>query len=277
MHRAAGILALAALVVLAGCSGLSGEETPTLSPVAVPADDPRSDRLPTGNNQTDRSIDPLATATTHVSQLGSTAYVRTGRRTVRSPVGVVRSDRRTLRRFGPNRTRVYERVTVIDRDSASDGGKRVEQWRNRSLSLFAITVDNRTRYLAPVGHQQSVRHRGLYTSQPRGNNLFSKLSVLRPSVVNRSGFPQRVRIEAHHDSPPDTFDRFVRGRDARNVTFRAKIGPSGVIRQRVLRYRVTLRGEPVQVVRRVRYPRVGNVTIDRPPWYEEARRATDRG
>jgi len=56
----------------------------------------------------------------------------------------------------------------------------------------------------------------------------------------------------------------------RNVTFRAVVTSQGVIREHRVSYTATTNDGPVRVDRRVRYTDIGNTTIERPAWYEEA-------
>ena len=67
---------------------------------------------------------------------------------------------------------------------------------------------------------------------------------------------------------------FRRTEDARNVRVAAAVTPEGVVESTSLRYDTTLRGVEVTVVERFRVFDVGSTTVERPGWADEAANGT---
>ena len=86
------------------------------------------------------------------------------------------------------------------------------------------------------------------------------------------------RVAATNVTNPTAFAVADDVSDLRNVSFRAQVTPEGFVRAYRIDYNATLGGEGVpgatgrtiRVHRVVRYTDLGNTTVERPPWYDEA-------
>lgn len=274
MARAARALGVVTLLVLAGCSGLSASSTPTLTPAAVPTDQPTTQRPANTSAVVGSWVDPLAVSTAHAQVLAPTSHAVVRRRTVRSASGTLRLERRARRLVDPDDRRSYERVAVRDPDRNADGPRVVQRWRDGGHILVAVTAGNRTRYVSPPTPGRAASRRRGYLTHQRGHGLYAVLGALDPKVVERTGDPPRIVLAATRTEPGPAFERLIEGTDPRNLSFRAVIEPSGLVRERSLQYRMVRDGRRVRVSSRIRYVAVGNVSIERPPWYDEAVAAT---
>lgn len=274
MVRAAPALGVVALLVLAGCSGLSGPSTPTLTPAPVPTDSASAQRPANASAVVGSWVDPLAVSTAHARSLGPTSYAVVRRRTVRSASGTLRLERRARRLVGPDGRRTYERVAVRGSVRDPDAPEVVERWQSGGRILVAVTADGRTTYFSPPVPGEAASRRRSQLTRQRGHGLYATLAALEPTVVERTGDPPRIELAARRADPRPAFDLLVDGSDPRNLTFRAVIEPSGLVRERSLQYEAVRDGRRVRVTSRIRYTAVGNVSVERPPWYDEAVAAT---
>ena len=108
MQRAPAAVAVAVLVVLAGCGGVfaggdGGEPTPTVTPMAVPTDEPAPMPVPEfAPGLSERGLaSPETLARTHRSVLGGTSFVMRTNTTRLAANGSTRSTSTTLVRTAP--------------------------------------------------------------------------------------------------------------------------------------------------------------------------------
>jgi hypothetical protein len=254
MRRAA--LALCGLVLLAGCSGLAGDDRRTpVEPAPVPVDPPPG--VSEGG-----SVDSVALLSSHVGLLRDGSATVTERRTERFANGSLRFDRETVTYHGPV-DRFYVVQTVEGTDPRAYGASegRYERWANGTVGVSATRTGD------------GVEYESAYPGQFRINQferLYPLFATLEPTVQEhrrdgRTVFvarATRARLPGGFGEEPVT--------DLRNVSFRATVRPDGLVRSYRLTYTGSVDGARVRVVEELRYEDVSETTVPRPDWVDTA-------
>lgn len=253
-------VAVVVLAALAGCSGLAPASTPTETPAPVPTDAPPTD-VPTREPGSVRLASRLAD--THETRLAGTAYTVHENRTARYVNGSLRAQRLvTTRVSAANRT---HRVVRLDGPAATHplfpGATRVETY-----------TEGRVRYA--VGWRDGEPR---YASLPVTRDGSSELSLLLLSFDLRTEQVVRNGTNVTRVESTGLADRYflesaegVVGGRVREATFAALVGPDGLVSRYRVHYRLRVDGALVVVTHRVAYTGVGNTTVSRPEWYDEA-------
>jgi hypothetical protein len=163
-------------------------------------------------------------------------------RTFEGPVHARIGTGGTVRQYGDANGTVRLRVaadgTVLSRSTASAPGGRVprtslvtDPYSGRTVLLVLRGVDVDT--VRPVEGRAAYRLRG-------------------SGVADRAALTSLL-------SPTLTVG-------VRNVSVDATVGETGLVERLRFAYTVTLRGEPVQITRTIRFTEVGTTTLDRPAW-----------
>jgi hypothetical protein len=265
---------LVLLVVLAGCSGLTGTETDTFTPAPVP--DPTATPTPVPELApgvtSDGITDPLALTTAHSPLLRRNTYTANTERVVHDVNGTLRLRRAATVRVGEQgRSR---RFVEHEGPAVTYEPARLDIWRNKTLYLVALTDDGETAYDGRVASGSGARLYSVYETIPGTQQMFSLLQSLETRTVSRTA-DGSYRVRATGIDQQDKFDRAVLETETRNVSFVATITPDGRIESYELRYETDRDNRAVRVVRRLRTRNVGSTTIERPPWFAEALNATE--
>jgi hypothetical protein len=275
------------VVVVAGCSGLSApggvaSETGTLTPVSVPAQPTPVGGTPwsaTPANQlapgltTAGVTDPFALADAHHDELANRSFTRITHTTLAGPNGTLRVTHEVLRVAAGGRA-YHLTATSESAESypVSAFAPHLELWYADGPALFRVGEGEHVSYRVgttgtldgPVG-DISGRDRlvGLYGT------------VDDWSVQPRIGWDDPRFVLASREPPDDDVLRLpTLVEDPRNAELEiVTTGDGRVVTQR-LRYDATFDGQPVQIVRRVRFVKVGTTTVAEPAWLDEARRET---
>ena len=270
----AAALALAALLVTAGCSAIGGGDGggATLTPAPVPTDTPEPTPVPTVAPGVSRQsvVSVWDLAGTHRRTLEATSYttvktiaVMDGERTLQSFTRRVRvapgGDPYLLRQR-------YERAE--DYPITISPARRVRLWYDNGSGAFRLGGPDGTRYVG----DEAIAAGGLVTD----NTEYKRLGRLL------SGFELRVtgRVDAREDTRYRIESDRLRRRsalrvppaltDPRNATITVLVSPEGVVRRYVLAYNASYEGESVRVVQTFRVSAVGSTTVREPAWVEQA-------
>lgn len=276
-------IALAIILVVAGCSGFSGSEdrpdastdTVTLSPAPIPPTGTPTERperhLAPGLTR-DGVVDPFALAAAHREALSTQSYTVVTNTTIHGPNGTLRTVDRTVAVAAGGTP--YHLVETSESDSSypvTAVAGRVEIWFAGRPALFRVGTENvsyregTTASLGgPVGdttgHDRLVGYYG---------------SVERWAVRELPDGPGDSLVLESRESPdPAVLDLPLLVSDPRDATLRVVVTKDGRVVTTRVRHVATFDGERVEVVRRVRYEAVGNTTVAEPAWVEEARAAT---
>lgn len=280
-------VALAALLVAAGCSGFSGggpdtaSVTETLSPVPVPATASPDGMAGTGGSTgellapgltRDGVVDPFALAGAHRRSLSNRSYTAVATTTIIGPDWPHRTvERRVAVAAGGV---PYHLVETSDPDPTypvTSVARRIEIWSGGRLALFRVGVENVSyrrgttgSVAGPLvdltGHDRLV---GYYGSVDRW-------SVGEHPVPNGTRYVLESRGSLH----PGILNVPLFLTDPRDVHLRVVTTEDGRVVATHLRYVATFDGRRVTVDRSLRFEDVGTTTVAEPAWVEEARAAT---
>ena len=299
-------VALAGLLVLAGCGGIgsdgaggSADAEATLTPVAVPggtaSSRPPVADLPPGVTR-DGVEDPFALAWAHTGTLEGRSYTVRSVLTVRHPNGTLRGRRRTVARVGADRRRFgVVHVTLGPRPPFRPVGQgavrapgRSAFWSDGRRLLWSTSRPNGTVYRStppggydPDGSPVSERWRG--PGDTGGEAIYLVLNAVRTTVSgNGTGDGDTVRIrsvgrasagsvaEAHSIGAAYQYPLGAEFDTVSSVDLSAAVTPDGFVREYRFAYTIGDEDARFRVVRRVAYSAVGTTTIPRPEWYDRA-------
>lgn len=277
MHDSVPAVVLAVAVVIAGCNGLApgGDETPTstLTPAAVPTDEPTSTPVPRlAPGLTSRGVaDPFALGEAHVATLDGISY------SMQENLSVTYRNGTSYRRLGStaqlaaNDSRYYVSHNSFA-ETYSEGPVTNSFWSNGSQIIRAQTINGSTAYSVPRGADRERRSpEQLGYSPTNREQIYTLFGSVETRVTDRE---QRdgtavYRVEATDVTNPATFES-AKWQTPENLTLVADVDSRGLVSEYRVHYTATLGGSPVDVNRRVRYTDLGNTTVERPPWYDEA-------
>lgn len=263
MPRAAAPLALALLLVLAGCGGFASDdrtETTRVTPVEVPTTTERPDRFVAPGMTAEQLVDPAALQRAHAARLTNDSH----------------RFREVVTRRAANGTLLARYVTLVVRNGSTiryrfdddrlDGRDewRVDRYVTADRVYTARTERNSTNYtvepVSGVGRRVPVSPDDYAASLTR---VFGLLPIRVDETVRR-GDRTRYYLETSEprDVPP-----------LRNATFVGAVTPEGVVDDYRVSYEVRRDGRPVTVTVTVSISDLGTATVERPAWLD---RASDR-
>lgn len=270
------LLAVLALVVLAGCGGAPAPTTPeaTVTPAPLPTDD--GDELAPGLTG-DGVTEPGTLARAHVARLADRSYTLAVNRTVRYPNGTLRERLGLNLSLGANRSYLVHTGTEGPRAPVFLGipPARAAFWSNGSAYTRRLTRDGTTTYTSfrptdGAGTWQYWARTVPYGGRggnPRGflTRAFSAVPTRTTARVSDGG---TAAYRVVGDGATERIELDVN--DPREVDLRATVTAAGLVRSLSLSYVGTVEGERVVVERSYRYERVGNTTVERPGWVDRA-------
>lgn len=247
-------LLLVCCCLVAGCSGAS-PDTETATPFEVT----ERDGIPGLRGEV---VDATALSDAHDGVLLGTSYTVVVNETIATENRTLRTISR-YRQVAPAES-AYASVRrhVTNGFPSSTLGPRVAYWYNGSVTAL--------RYEAEGDIEQSVTpatgNGPLY--DPSNHAYIGGQFAAFDLTVTRHG-NGTVRLDGRLADPdglllPSYLGNATAGR------LNATVAPSGVVRSYSLRYNATFAGATVRVDRRVRFERLGNTTVDRPAWVEQA-------
>jgi hypothetical protein len=278
MRRSILPVLLAVAVVLAGCSGFpfGGDETPTrtVTPAAVPTDEPTPTPVPqlapglTGQGVTDAFV--LGEA--HVAALDDISYTMQENFSVTYRNRTDYRQRGVVARLAANDSRYYVSRSISGPQIYGNGTAVNAFWSNGTRVLRAQMFNGSVSYYPPRGADRGTRSPARVgfatTNREQIYRLFSSVETRVTDRERRNGTTV-YRVEATNVTNPTAFEGIKR-QNPENLTLVAHINSAGLIREYRLNYTATVNGSPVRVSRRARYTNLGNTTVERPPWYDEA-------
>jgi hypothetical protein len=251
-------LAFVALVVLAGCAGLTGgDPTPrdTVSPVAVPT---TGEGYPPGVDEA--GVSPSSLAAAHDRALAGTSFTFVRRQRVVANGTVWTTDReRRVAADGTYTGRLNR--TAPEPPLQGVPPVRFAYWTNGTATAY---------------YRESSRGPGSYAwsdgTPPvvdvTGSRTVERLfRAVEPSVVERR---EGVVLVGSSDRLPDALSPSLGLADPRDVSLTARVAPDGVVTRWRLTYVATADGRSVRVVRDTRVTAVGATTVERPAWIDTA-------
>lgn len=276
----AGLWAVVALVALAGCGGFGTPgATPSVTetPAPVPTADPSEVTVAPGVTGAG-VVAPAALAGSHERYLANRSYALAVNRTVRYANGTLRSQVVTRVRLARNRTYHTDirvagpHATLVIGESPASAAF----WSNGSIYLRKYTRGNETVYNAfePVGGA------GTWTfwvhffvlEGSASADIEALFDAVETRAVDRTTVDghRQVRVASVGTHRSTAFVDVDETRNVRDVEVRATVDERGFVRRYRVRYAATVDGDPVRVVRTVEYAGIGETTVARPSWYDDA-------
>lgn len=253
---AVGAVVLTLLLAIAGCNAPLGDEdgpteTGTVTPAPVPEASPTTGAEtayppgvgPGGVTDAQRLVaahDAVLANTSHTVRLSTTREDANG--SVRTRY------ERVLRVAAPDR---YHYTLTV---RTGDGEKRLERWRAGEESLAAVTADGETTY------------RRLETAPPPTlvtRSELARILELAPSRLAGTASRNGTTLYRLEGGPSD-----VTGLS--NVSYGAWVAPRGLLVSYTVTYDVTEGDRTGSVRVTATFDAVGETTVERPPWYDEA-------
>ncbi len=271
-------LALAVLLVLAGCGGTvgSGGDTPTgtVTPAPVPdgeaVDRGRPARLAPGL-AADGVFDAGRLARAHADRLAGRSFTRV-RTDTRRVNGSLRQRDETTLMYAAGGDRFRYRLNQTTRGSEGVERSEIDRYADGNRVLVASRDANGTEYevlAGPTGDPYTPAQ--VFPGNATGATSLARLLTLvdvtvtdRRTVDGRRHY--RVETPARQDIPP-----------LRNISLVATVTESGLVRNYRLSYDVERGGRQVRIVVTVAYDRLDRTTVEPPSWLPEARAATGAG
>jgi hypothetical protein len=246
-------LVVAALLVLAGCSGGAGTPTAGVTPVPVPSDTPAAP----ANAAASEAMKPPWFIAATTATLGRVNYTVTEERRVYTMNGTLLSRYNRTTWVSPTGERL---VRVRDEP---DTTRYLEVWVDDERVLLASVGPDGT-YSAAVSGAQAIRMREFY-APPHTRSQLVTVSRVVPLVhrgrvrVDRTSYTGRLADAA-------ALDGVLSGSDPRNLSVSVTVDNSGTIRRYLLEYDAAVRGERVRMERVVHYRAITQTRVDPPTW-----------
>lgn len=277
------VVPLVAVLVVAGCSGISpsgdgvGTASTTLTPVPVPERSTPVGATPgtaTPENllvpglTTEGVVAPFALADAHDDALTNRSYTRITHTELVGPNGSLRTTHQVLR-VAEGGYRYHLTATSESAPSypVSAVASRLELWYDDAPALFRVGSGENVSYR--VGMTGSLDGPvGDITGEDRLVGLYG--TVDRWSVQPTSGDDSLLVLDSREQPDRDVLRLPTLVDEPRNATLQVVLTADGRVVSHRLRYDATFDGQPVRVVERVRYVKVGATTVDEPAWLDEA-------
>lgn len=265
---AAVVLAVLLAAVLAGCSGLVDEPTPTVTPADVPTADPPRTPVPTvvPGVRDNGSVQPAAVVDAHERRLENHSFRFTLHRTIHDGTETRQETYvRTWVAAGGTPFRLVQFVNVSrQRSVATTSDRAVDLWYDGSGAFFRVTDSTGTPYV----RAQSVGRETL--TDPAFPDLHRELlASARFGDPDRSGEDGSVRLVADAFVDRSALVSASAGTDPANASLVLVVTPQGVVRVTRLAFDATLDGDRVRVVQRTRVSGLDGTRPPVPEWLSD--------
>lgn len=263
MHRHAATLAVAGLLVLAGCAGFGAAPGATDRPPSTP-----TSPLPPGTSL-HGVAEPSLLVEAHETVLDGTSYTVTERREIRYANGTLYTRRTAATRMAANGPRYLYDVSVrgtAPRFYCRPNGSLAHYSDGSIVFRLQETASGTTYDVVRNPRRDAAAPGAVYHGTPRNDDrLRVLLGGMRDTSVTRGeGDGYRLRATWF---VPDALD--VAGVRVTNVTtmaFEATVTPDGLVRAYSLSFGGEVDGRPVTVRERVTYSALGATAVEAPPW-----------
>lgn len=272
-----GVIAVAALALLAGCSLPSDSggaaSTATLTPVPVstdggraPAVTPTPDALVPGLT-TSSVRDPFALAFVHRRALANRSFRRVTDERIVGVNGTLWREQTTTRAAAA-RDRFHYRKDAQSAPAYPVSALRpdLQIYYDGRRSLFRGTIDGEVTYAA-VGGTAS----GVLDDVTEHDRLIVLYDTFRFRVRER---PSGYQLVGTRPRDPSVVHTPPLVEDPRNTTLVVRLTADGRVAFYRLAFDGTFHDQRVRVIRTVAFRGVGETTVKRPQWYETAMNAT---
>ena len=269
-ERSTSVLFLVLCLTCAGCGAPSQSQPSetTVSPAPVPVPEQVAPGVSTAGIS---NLSALEQA--HYTRLQNTSYTSRSQRTVTVANGTMLRRENLTVRMRPDRFSLLRRPEGSPLFRPAPIADRFEFWVTEREGLSRVMLRNgSTRYdtqpSANSSFYQEVR------TEPGGASVsFIDSSNTRTTQITRNG-RTLYRVTTNTLDENALYTRYGTT-DVRNVSLTALVTPEGVIQELDCEFTIQLRDREYTITRSLQYADIGNTTVVRPPWYEEAIAATN--
>jgi len=260
------VLTLFLVVILGGCTALSGEptRTTTVTPATVPGDDPPVTPVPTvaPGVPADGTIEPAAVVNAHERALANRSYTFTLRRTVRDGTETRQETYvRTLVAAGGTPFRLVQFVNVSRQESVATSGDRVvDVFFDGSVAFVRVTDSTGTPYI----RDQSIGREAL--TDPAFPDLHRDLLATARFDGPTGTDADAVRLVADSLTDPTALGSLSPGSDPANGSLSVVVTRTGIVRETRLAFDDRIDGDRVRVVQITHVSALDRTTVPVPEW-----------
>lgn len=209
--------------------------------------------------------DPLALADAHRDALSNASYAMTTTTTFQRPNGSILSEaitRRRVARGGSSFSVVNARSQANDTRPLGIGHVELAVWANETESVSARRSD-----AAGPTYRQHSRDDAPLEPDEQWGLVYSAMDATNTTVVNRFERNDTSLFRVVSTAQPGQGSVFA---SRSNYSLVAVVDSQGVVRTLQLTYWSSFDGEPAIVSRTIQVSNLGNTTVERPPWYQQA-------
>lgn len=275
--RGTAAVALAALLVLAGCgaTGLDrGTPTGSLTPVGVPEDDRSVGAATVAPGVSESGVyDAFALADAHQRALANRSYARVTSTTLADGNGTLRDTSRRLRvAAGGIPYRLSVSSVSAERYPVSAVFPELGLYYDGDTAYYRLRRDGNVSYRRDTGTPIT----GPVPDRTGRDRLIGLLAAFEWQVERvEIGNATRYRLRSTELVSRSTLSPPTLVSNPREAELRVLLGPEGRVYRYRLTYRVDYRGDPASVTRTARWLDAGETTVPAPAWLDRARNASE--
>lgn len=248
-----------------------GETTVERPAWVADAEETLANRLAPGLNE-GGVTDPWKLADAHRAALNDTSYTVTTNLTARENGTVLARSNSTVKVAAGGLPVVSRNEVGGERPGAiSLLGHGFEVWVDENQSLYAMEEPNGTTYQRAAAESRPPVH-------PEGRDhlylLFVGLDTTVTGTETRDG-TTLYRVNSTGVADADVLADELRTETVENASLSALVTEDGLVREYRVEYAGTVGNDTVRIERTTRFTGLGETTVERPPWYDEAVNATD--
>lgn len=266
-------VALAIVIFIAGCSGITGHQlgasTPTQEPVTpapvptpLPTAEPDHTDLAPGLT-TSGVVEPIRLGDAHVTALANRSYTASYTVVRTQPDGSVslRYSRRTQLPADRGRYCYQTRLTVNREAQAQSLDRRIQQWSDGDTTLRAIEEDNQTRYriVAPSRANPGAPTDEIPYDPAHRRGIVNLFDQVNTTITNQTTTNARTEYVVEYPGSPPLGP-------VSNVSLTARIDDTGLVHTYRIEYDVIREVGLVHTIAHLRYSDIGSTSVDRPAW-----------
>lgn len=278
MVRVGVLTAVVVLVLLAGCGGTidqGSQPTVTISAAPIPTENPTPTPRPQLAPGLDPTgiVDPLALSEAHERYLRNRSETVHLTRTNRYQNGTLRDRTVQVTKVAQDRDRFH---TIIEVDGPKarffgDGG-RGEYWSDGERLLQRLVRQNESVYSLVEPEDYNPQLSQPLIPSPGGGRVYFLATLGTFDLTDRrsQNGTELYRLELRQITQPDALAASESVYRPRNVSLRLLIDENGVLRRFVLTYTAVQEGTTLDVHLTGEHKRIGQTSVERPPWYPRA-------
>ncbi|WP_276299229.1 DUF7537 family lipoprotein [Halorussus lipolyticus] len=217
--------------------------------------------------------DAAALSSAHANYLRNRSYTVVSNLTARDLDGAVRARADRVRKVA------HDPLSVVSRSNVTGEPRRIglyrydmAVWSSQNDTWYAIERPNGTTY-----QRAGDDRRPPLASRTGRDSLFVLFSGLNTTLADTEdrGGTARYRVNSTGIRSPDALASQLRADSVRNVSFSALVGDTGLVHEYAIEYTAVRGDNTTRIERTVRFTALGETTVERPAWVDEAENETE--